>query len=451
MFASIVIILLLCAFASHTEHAVSNNVTLQEHMGKAVSDHSNPNTSVTTGSGSSSSEESHFLSTLSVTQGRNGGDNHPTAPAPSTSTLSSLVSPSVSWSALVGSAHGGCDEVACVTAAGGYAINTALCDQKAWVRINASAADSLTVWTGADNNASVANTTCEWGLHVPRGFDVDITLDRLESPADQVFLLYARAEEPVADYAMSTMFYPLQSSDLQNSALSVRSWSDLHFRLLVERSASGQTMAFRYDLVPYVPSHFDFRYSPLPAGKVSDTSSYVTSPNCPYFHYNLKHCFNAYFELYVPKMYSVLISFRRFHLNPGQSHLTLETVSETHDYSDVYKEVWMRTGFQVMPAQMFRSSIRLIFWRRRWGELLPESGFKMEYALLPTSQAPVQVGENLFNCSVPSFRLFQPVFRCDLLEECVGGEDEEGCDFHSHDCGLGAVDEGTKCYRYVRR
>ena len=38
-----------------------------------------------------------------------------------------------------------------------------------------------------------------------------------------------------------------------------------------------------------------------------------------------------------------------------------------------------------------------------------------------------------------------------MVRECQGNEDEKGCSYASTDCGDGALDAGTKCYRFVRR
>ena len=70
------------------------------------------------------------------------------------------------------------------------------------------------------------------------------------------------------------------------------------------------------------------------------------------------------------------------------------------------------------------------------------------YAILPR---PQQLSDNLYNCSVPHFHSFKPLLSCNMVRECQGNEDEKDCGYHSNDCGDGATDAGTKCYRFVRR
>ena len=75
----------------------------------------------------------------------------------------------------------------------------------------------------------------------------------------------------------------------------------------------------------------------------------------------------------------------------------------------------------------------------------------MTYAILPRSQEPQQLSDNLYNCSVPQLHSFKPLLNCNMVRECQGNEDEEDCGYYSNDCGDGAVDAGTKCYTIVRR
>ena len=59
----------------------------------------------------------------------------------------------------------------------------------------------------------------------------------------------------------------------------------------------------------------------------------------------------------------------------------------------------------------------------------------MMYAILPRSQEPQQLSDNLYNCSVPHFHSFKPLLSCNMVTECQGNEDEEDCGYYSNDCG----------------
>ena len=113
-----------------------------------------------------------------------------------------------------------------------------------------------------------------------------------------------------------------------------------------------------------------------------------------------------------------------------------------------FNQSWMMCGIQFIPTRVYRSSIEVFFHTDAKTVLV---GFKMMYATLPSSQEPQQLSDSLYNCSVPHFHSFKPLLSCNMVTECQGNEDEEDCDHHSNACGDGAVDAGTKCYRFVRR
>ena len=42
----------------------------------------------------------------------------------------------------------------------------------------------------------------------------------------------------------------------------------------------------------------------------------------------------------------------------------------------------------------------------------------MMYTILPRSQEPQQLSDNLYNCSVPHFHSFKPLLSCNMVTEC---------------------------------
>ena len=58
----------------------------------------------------------------------------------------------------------------------------------------------------------------------------------------------------------------------------------------------------------------------------------------------------------------------------------------------------------------------------------------MMYVILPRSQEPQQLSDNLYSCSVPRFHSFKPLLSCSMVTECQGNEDEEDCDYHTNVC-----------------
>ena len=147
------------------------------------------------------------------------------------------------------------------------------------------------------------------------------------------------------------------------------------------------------------------------------------------------------------------------HLSDDQSvftsftHSVLETGDECrNDYLDfgltALSQTWRKCGDQDISPRVYRSSIYFSFHSDNSNQF---NRFKMMYAILPKHQEPQQLSDSLYNCSVPHFHSFKPLLSCKMLTECQGNEDEEDCDHHSNECGDGAVDAGTKCYRFVRR
>ena len=182
----------------------------------------------------------------------------------------------------------------------------------------------------------------------------------------------------------------------------------------------------------------------LPVVRLTDTVGYVTSPWFNGLDRFYPNNYQGKFQLHLSDDQSVFISFLHF----------LVEISEDceYDYVDftvtAVNQTWRKCGYQDIPSRVYRSSVTLFFHADVWGRL---TGFKMMYAILPRPQEPQQLSDNLYNCSVPHFHSFKPLLSCNMVTECQGNEDEKDCGYHSNDCGDGATDAGTKCYRFVRR
>ena len=150
------------------------------------------------------------------------------------------------------------------------------------------------------------------------------------------------------------------------------------------------------------------------------------------------------FHLQVSDNESVLIKFVHFTLEP--------MFRRCYDYLQLNElnHRWRECGTQRIPSRVYHFSIHLFFHTDRTEEF---TGFKMVYAIFPRSQEPQpqELSDNMNNCSVPRLHIFKPLLGCNLVRECQGNEDEKGCSYASTDCGDGALDAGTKCYRFVRR
>ena len=228
------------------------------------------------------------------------------------------------------------------------------------------------------------------------------------------------------------------ASVLRSRSVTFTSTSSLHFRF------RGQHL----HLVSPIRFHFLVQRGAivrdLPVVRLTDTVGYVTSPRFNGLDHLYFNSFDGDFHLQVSDNESVLISFVHFAFK--------KKTEQCFDYLDfnvtASNHSWRMCGTQTIPSGVYRSSVRLFFHSSSWGK---GTGFRMMYAILPRSQEPQQLSDNLYNCSVPHFHSFKPLLSCNMVRECQGDEDEKECGYHSNDCGEGAVDAGTKCYRFVRR
>ena len=77
-------------------------------------------------------------------------------------------------------------------------------------------------------------------------------------------------------------------------------------------------------------------------------------------------------------------------------------------------------------------------------------GFRFFFSFHNQSALLPQLPGGQWNCSVPHWEDFQAHFPCNLVAECVGGEDEQDCPYTNVSrCGAGAISLGESCYFYV--
>ena len=182
--------------------------------------------------------------------------------------------------------------------------------------------------------------------------------------------------------------------------------------------------------------------------RLTNTVSYLASP---WFN-GLDRLYPSNYEgelhLHLSEDQSLFISFTHFRLEPDAfcEYDYLDFRLKEMDTLDNF--TWTKCGQEDIPSRVYRSSIHLFF---HTDDLAQFTGFRMMYAILARSQEPQQLSDNLYNCSVPHFHSFKPLLSCNLVRECRGNEDEKDCGYYSNGCGDGAVDAGTKLYRFVRR
>ena len=229
---------------------------------------------------------------------------------------------------------------------------------------------------------------------------------------------------------------------LRNTSVTFTSASSLSFRFRGHdlHLASAVTFHFLVQLGSVVEA--------LPVVRLTNTVSYVASP---WFN-GLDRLYPSNYEgelhLHLSEDQSLFISFTHFRLEPDAfcEYDYLDFRLKEMDTLDNF--TWTKCGQEDIPSRVYRSSIHLFF---HTDDLAQFTGFRMMYAILARSQEPQQLSDNLYNCSVPHFHSFKPLLSCNLVRECRGNEDEKDCGYYSNGCGDGAVDAGTKFYRFVRR
>ncbi|KAK7496985.1 hypothetical protein BaRGS_00011721 [Batillaria attramentaria] len=170
---------------------------------------------------------------------------------------------------------------------------------------------------------------------------------------------------------------------------------------------------------------------------------------------------NVFFMFRISAWEVVMISFLHFDIDCTEGKLQYyERTSEKmqgedemmfdasllHRLRGVFVLIDTRCGTEPLPPTLYNVTIGIRFYS---GTGKTASGFKLHYSIHNATEAPQSLGANLFNCSVPYYPSFQQHLQCNLVVQCQGGEDEIDCPYTTADCGLGLVDAGDKCYKYV--
>ncbi|KAK7476237.1 hypothetical protein BaRGS_00032513, partial [Batillaria attramentaria] len=72
------------------------------------------------------------------------------------------------------------------------------------------------------------------------------------------------------------------------------------------------------------------------------------------------------------------------------------------------------------------------------------TGFTLQYSIHKAPAVPQRLDSGQWNCSVPYWRDFAKHLNCNMVVECVGGEDEVMCPRPS--CGKGGILTGGRCF-----
>ena len=326
-----------------------------------------------------------------------------------------------------------CDVMLCEKNAGYFVINTTACAADDTMTIVTSMNTTVEIVT--NENCESAEVLCLWNIDGPEMTYVTVTIDRLALEKDCGNSTQSLAFRVENDFGVPRFF---DMSVLRNRSVTFNSTSSVFFRF----------WGHNLHLASAITLHFLFQHDELvedlPVVRLTDTVRYVTSPGFNGLDRFYPSLYRGVFHVDISEDECVFISF---------THFVLEKNEEcSYDYVDFTvtapSQTWRKCGQQDIPSQVYRSSISLFFHTDSSTE---RTGFKMMYAILPRSQEPQQLSENLYNCSVPHFHSFKPLLSCNMVTECEGNQDEEDCSYHSDECGDEAADAGAKCYRFAQR
>ena len=342
-----------------------------------------------------------------------------------------------------------CEDMLCRKDAGNFVINTTKCPARIPPIIDTAPA-TVRIVEGEMFSTHMDNL-CTWRFKFPPTYIADVTIDQLvlnTSHRYRILLFEVQFDPPERKFVLNLELegrtFAITDSMLKSSSVNFTTKNPFIF---VFRSEGH--------LCPGTPITIHFHVRPgtvaLPVTRLTDAVGYVTSPRYDGLHSVYLNNYDGDFHLQVSDNESVLIKFVHFTLEPMfrgcYDYLQFNELNHRRKIPNHRRKI---CGTQIIPPRVYRSSVHLFFHTDRTEEF---TGFKMMYAIFPRSQEPQpqELSDNLYNCSVPRSHIFKPLLGCNMVRECQGNEDEKGCSYASTDCGDGALDAGTKCYRFVRR
>jgi hypothetical protein len=178
-------------------------------------------------------------------------------------------------------------------------------------------------------------------------------------------------------------------------------------------------------------------------------SGYMTSPG---FHAGFRYPepYTGVGNVTVPDGHSVMISFPDFNVfgsltvtvfrhirrdvgngsedqnvGIGSKDQAISENSEAFNFVTSFSE----SGSKFVPARVFTSaslvSVRL-HSMRKGSRMVEIASFKMLFTFHLHSRIPEKLEDGLFNCSVNFYPAFRRHLDCNLLKECLDGQDETG-------------------------
>ena len=277
-----------------------------------------------------------------------------------------------------------CEAMLCEKDAGYFVINPTACAANDSPTISTSIPTTLEILTNA--NSVSHDILCHWNIRVPDKKIVNVTIDQLVMEEDE------RNGTQTLDICVENYVNVkrvFNVSVLRNKSVSFTSASSLSFRFRGHDLHLPSAVTFRFLVQP------GSGVQDLPVVWLTDTDGYVTSPGFDGMHGLYPPGYDGTFDLHILDYQSVFIKFTHFDLEPGK-----DDGDCYYDYLDfrvtALNQAWRKCGQQDILSRVYRSSITFSF---HTDDLLQFTGFKMMYAILPKSQGPQELSDNLYRCS----------------------------------------------------
>ncbi|KAL8624323.1 hypothetical protein ACOMHN_044754 [Nucella lapillus] len=192
-----------------------------------------------------------------------------------------------------------------------------------------------------------------------------------------------------------------------------------------------------------------------------NTSGYVQSPLWD-DHTAYATGLDSWAEVEIPKAYGMMMSFS--HLSLLTCHASLDIYQAGRDSAHFRTRV--KCSKTLAAPAVYNQTVHLHFRSGQHNRKLGK-GFRMTYTLVPLFELLQKVDvkgtrlvkdsfgqdgfydkENLWNCSVSSWKEFVSHFPCNGRWNCVSGEDEQHCPYTNDDlCGPGQLWTNDSCHQ----
>ncbi|KAK7469714.1 hypothetical protein BaRGS_00036296, partial [Batillaria attramentaria] len=172
---------------------------------------------------------------------------------------------------------------------------------------------------------------------------------------------------------------------------------------------------------------------------VSSTQGFVQTPDWD-GHKSYPPLMDSWARVDVPKLHVVMVSVLNMDVD-GQVTLYSGGVSDDN-------LVWKTSGRYRQDLNVLDTHVLHVHFTSNPAISGP-TGFRLHFSFHNYSFRPLQLADERWNCSVPHWTDFKQHFPCNLVSDCLHGQDEAACPYSSARCGQGRLTAGGRCFLYV--